>query len=188
MIGYQVNMVSKLFERFSTDLVREGRIDVRKDGTVWIMKAIKGSPRKLVDITPRKLTKKRNGYVVYSMVTPSGKRSVSAHRIVWQNLIGDIPPGLEINHKNGIKDDNRLENLELVTTRENILHAFRVIKTRTCKGSNHSQNKLIESSAMDVFRRRNGGESLLRLAREYGVSMATISNIAKKKSWKHIHI
>ena len=46
------------------------------------------------------------------------------HRIMWEAFNGPIEGRLEVNHKNLKRDDNRLENLELLTHRENIQHAF----------------------------------------------------------------
>lgn len=45
------------------------------------------------------------------------------HRLVWEAFVGPIPGRLEVNHKNLDRMDNRLENLELLTHRENIQHA-----------------------------------------------------------------
>ncbi len=41
------------------------------------------------------------------------------HRAVWEEANGKIPKDMQIHHINGIKDDNRIENLKLVTPREN---------------------------------------------------------------------
>ena len=49
---------------------------------------------------------------------------VLAHRVVWIDANGPIPDDLQINHRNRIRRDNRLSNLEVVTARENIGHAF----------------------------------------------------------------
>jgi hypothetical protein len=46
------------------------------------------------------------------------------HRIVAAAFIGPCPDGLEINHKNGIKLDNRAENLEYTTRSANMKHAY----------------------------------------------------------------
>lgn len=47
-----------------------------------------------------------------------------AHRLIWQAVHGAIPEGMQINHKNGVKSDNRLANLELVTPSANTKHAY----------------------------------------------------------------
>lgn len=48
--------------------------------------------------------------------------TVKVHRLVLQTFIGPSE-GREVNHINGVKDDNRLENLQWVTHRDNIKHA-----------------------------------------------------------------
>jgi transcriptional regulator CtsR len=48
------------------------------------------------------------------------------HRIIWESVYGPIPEGMQINHINGVKDDNRIANLELVTPSENTKHAYRL--------------------------------------------------------------
>lgn len=42
------------------------------------------------------------------------------HRLIWETFNGKIPDGMEIDHINTIKNDNRLENLQLVTPKENM--------------------------------------------------------------------
>ena len=59
--------------------------------------------------------KNHNGYV---RVGINGKLN-SAHRIIWEMFHGKIPKGLHIDHINGVKDDNRIENLQLVTGKQN---------------------------------------------------------------------
>lgn len=53
---------------------------------------------------------------------------VSVHRAIWEAFVGPIEGRMEINHKNLSRTDNRLENLELVTHRENIRHAHNVYR------------------------------------------------------------
>jgi hypothetical protein len=45
------------------------------------------------------------------------------HRMVWSAMYGTIPEGKEVDHINGDKQDNRLENLRLVTRQENMRNA-----------------------------------------------------------------
>ena len=59
------------------------------------------------------------GYCRVRLFDLEGKaRHYAVHRLVAQAFIGE-PEGFEINHKNEIKTDNRVENLEIVTSKEN---------------------------------------------------------------------
>lgn len=55
-------------------------------------------------------------------------QSRAVHRIVYETFIGPIPDGFEINHKNGIRDDNRPENLEALTHSDNVKYSKEVLK------------------------------------------------------------
>jgi len=59
-----------------------------------------------------------NGYIV---VMTEG-RLTPAHRIIWEIFNGSIPKGKEVDHINGNKSDNRIENLRLATRSENLLN------------------------------------------------------------------
>jgi hypothetical protein len=63
--------------------------------------------------------KKLNGYRELQVY---GKRFLT-HRFIWEMFNGSIPKGLQIDHINGIRDDNRIENLRLVTNAQNQLNS-----------------------------------------------------------------
>lgn len=60
----------------------------------------------------------------YVQVTDNAKYLCPAHRLIWESVHGPIPSGMQINHINGVKADNRIANLELVTPAENVHHAL----------------------------------------------------------------
>jgi DNA invertase Pin-like site-specific DNA recombinase len=69
-------------------------------------------------------------YQVVRLCKDGKYRAVSVHRALWEAFVGPIEGRLEINHKNLDRSDNRLENLELVTHRENIQHAIDAYKAQ----------------------------------------------------------
>ena len=55
---------------------------------------------------------------------PDGRKPYLQHRIIAMFYLDDYSSDLQVNHKNGIKTDNRVENLEMVTCSENIKHSW----------------------------------------------------------------
>ena len=67
----------------------------------------------------------KNAYRVVSVTKDGWHKSISVHRLVAMTFIPNPDNKTTINHKNGNKQDNRVENLEWVSHRENIQHAYR---------------------------------------------------------------
>lgn len=62
-------------------------------------------------------------------------RGIQLHRLVWIRFKGPIPHGMEVNHKDGDKHNNRITNLELVTSTGNKKHAFKTGMRKRGKGT-----------------------------------------------------
>lgn len=60
----------------------------------------------------KKIYKTKTGYLIFGDV----KKYV--HRVIWEEYFGKIPSGLIVHHKNGNKEDNRIENLEIMSRAE----------------------------------------------------------------------
>ena len=60
-----------------------------------------------------------SGYYRIQLHKQSIKKTYRVHRLVWEAFNGQIPEGLQVNHINEIKTDNRLSNLNLMTCKEN---------------------------------------------------------------------
>ena len=65
------------------------------------------------------------GYMSVCLCKDNEKKNMSVHRIVAKAFIPNLDRKPEVNHKNGIRSDNRVENLEWATRSENEMHAYR---------------------------------------------------------------
>jgi hypothetical protein len=72
----------------------------------------------------KKWAKDTNGYMKTQIWVNGVSKNVSQHRLVAQYFIDNPKSKKQVNHKNGVKHDNRLENLEWVTQSENAKHSF----------------------------------------------------------------
>lgn len=130
-----------------------------------------------------------SGYLRTMLQNDTGKYgTVKVHRIIALAFFGKST--LEVNHKNGIKDDNRLENLEYVTRSENLKHTYDVLNRVSFMkpGSNNINAKLTAEDVRAIRKAAaEGGKNYGRakLAEKYGVSSAHIKDIVNDRSlWK----
>jgi len=105
-----------------------------------------------------------------------------AHRLIWESVSGPIPRGMQINHINGCKTDNRISNLEVVTPSENLSHAYRT-GLATAKGESNGRAQLTGESVRFI---RSSSESTPRIAELLGVSRRTVSDVRSGNTWRNI--
>ena len=118
-----------------------------------------------------------------------GKRNYvySVHKLVAGAFHGPRPSrGHQVNHKNGIKTDNRAENLEWVTASENQQHAVRFGLFKDQKGTANPASKLSEDHVREIRCLRRNGAPIAEVARMYGIVISAVSQIANRKTWKHV--
>lgn len=106
------------------------------------------------------------------------------HHMVLESFVGPRPEGKQCNHINGVKDDNRLENLEWVTTKENCLHRCQVLGHNT--GERSGLSKLSESQVREMIRRGADGQPFTRISIEFGISASQAWKIVNRQAWKHV--
>jgi hypothetical protein len=120
------------------------------------------------------LTKKHKGYKQVKLCVDYSKKSFLVHRLVAEAFIPNIDDKPVINHKNGVKTDNRVENLEWCTISENTIHATR---TRLIK------TKLTDIQALEIF---NSNLSQRALAEVYNINHTIVWRIKNKKAYRHL--
>lgn len=117
----------------------------------------------------------KNGYVTVILIETPRRINAYIHRLVATAFIGD-PTGLEVNHLNGEKTDNRTENLEIVTRRQNHRHATRAgLKAR---GERHGNARLSDAQVQAIRALAESGMLHREIASSYLISRQHVSDIA----------
>lgn len=111
--------------------------------------------------------------------------TTKVHRMVAIVFLGKPENNLTVNHKNGIKADNRLENLEWMTSAENNKHAS---ETGLVAYGSNVHTALLDNSKVEAIKLLFVEYSLgdTEIGKIFGVNNSTISNIRRKIAWKHV--
>jgi hypothetical protein len=146
---------------------------VDPDGSIWRVNG--GEVR----------AEKKGRYQQVAFGPASARRYVYAHRIVYLVHHGDIPDGMQINHKDGDKWNNHPKNLELATPGENSRHAIRVLGVNI--GEKHGMSKLTSRDVREIRRLcKEGRLSFQEIARRFGVDPSNVTRIRQRQTWKHV--
>jgi len=176
-------------ERFLTGLINQGVFEIDSQGCIWRL-MVRGSRH--TDYRPlskRRRAESRNGAYFEIHVSHQGKKyRAKAHRLVWIHLHGDIDSDLTINHLNGDKIDNRPDNLELVSLKDNLLHAHEHgLISGASPGENHPLSILTEKDVLEILKLYQTGKfSQLKLGKRFGVSQSQIGRIVRGDRWSHV--
>jgi len=116
---------------------------------------------------------------------------VKIHRMVVTAFIDSIPPEKQVNHKNGQKADNRLENLEIVTRSENIKHTFDVlgrvvIRKNPARGERHGNARWKNRQIRRIRSLYEQGFTQKEIARRFRTTQGAISRITRRGAWVHV--
>ena len=107
------------------------------------------------------------------------------HRLVAEAFIGPSE-GRWVNHKNGNKKDNRVENLEWCSPSDNMRHAVATgltPKPPLKRGVDQHKARLNEEKVRQIRTEYANGAGIARLARQYGVGESTVRNVIQGNSW-----
>lgn len=143
-----------------------GRYEIRRDGTIYSL------------ITNKALRPGRNskGYLTVSLYdgsTPKKPKSYLVHRLIAEAYLGKSD--VTINHKNGDKTDNRLENLEYMTIAENNRHAIEVLGVNNV-GENNPRSRLTDDQVREI---KTSTKKSSQLANQYKISRGYVRQIIR---------
>lgn len=128
-------------------------------------------------------TKTIKGYIQNTFKNKDGKPiGCYRHRVIWYYFNGEIPESYEIDHINGIKTDNRLENLRLVTPKENMNNPVTRTKMIETVWNNESRNEKIRNGNIGkiVTEEQKRKQSASMKGKKLGVKRPEHSELMKK--------
>lgn len=129
------------------------------------------------------------GYLRVALYKNKKEKSHYIHALVLWAFVKERPKGLECNHLNGDKHDNRLENLEYCTRAENNLHFYRVLGKGYNKpsgekcGSSKLTNEIVQK-IRELY--ATGNYTQVTLAKMFGTSQTNVSGIIHRLIWRDI--
>lgn len=161
----------------------EGMYDVSNLGRIRSHKYI-NSPRTMAN------KKDPNGYESIILCKYGTRNQQRIHRLVAIAFLTNPNNYPVVNHKNGIRNDNRAENLEWCTQSQNLIHSRDVLGYRVKEGSRqggkNGRAKISEEIVLSMRKDRELGKSNIEISRKYNIPSSTVGNILSRHTWKHI--
>jgi hypothetical protein len=127
----------------------------------------------------------RTGYYQVNLYLEGRVKHFYVHRLVAAAFIKPIPEGMEVNHKDGDKSNNDVDNLEIVTAEENLRHA-RETGLMPSGGERSPVAKLTEEEVGEIREAKVRGERAALVAARFGVCERTIYGIWERKTWRQV--
>lgn len=143
-----------------------------------------GKGSRFVKPIMRKLCFHKSGYLQLKLCRPDKPKGVNVyvHRLVAFAFVEGYKLSLDVNHKDGNKQNNLFENLEWTTRIQNINHADKILNKRP-KGDSHGRRKLTSTEILEI---RKACGSKKEIASTYGITESHVANIIERRNWKHL--
>jgi hypothetical protein len=151
---------------------------VSSDGKIYSRK------RSLIP-TELKLDTNKFGYGQITLFNGAIKMKKRVHRLVAEAFIPRTTDTFVVNHKDGNKQNNHVDNLEWCSQSDNIKHAY-AHGLRKPLGSRHFSSKLTEEKVREIRKLIADGLNNPQIAARYGVVAKSISDIRVGNSWRNV--
>lgn len=129
-----------------------------------------------------------HGYKKTDLFKGNIRKQFFVHRLVAYAFVPNPLKKPNVNHLDGNKLNNRAENLEWVTQKENIHHAMASGLKKSLRGDAAPTSKLTWKEVRDIRKHSKEGVSSVDLAKMYGVHYNTIYSVVKLKSWMEVEL
>lgn len=128
----------------------------------------------------------KDGYYQVKLYIGDKKISCRVHRLVAEAFIPNPENKPQVNHINGKKDFNWVGNLEWMTCKENVQHAFRTGLNHGRRGSMNHNCKYSEDQVHEICKLLENGKEAKEISLLLNISKYAIGNIKSRSSWIHI--
>ena len=157
-------------------LFLEGRFEVWDDGKI-VSKSTNKRVGRLRD----------DGYVDICVIHKGKHIFFMAHRLIWIAFNGLIPKGVNPNHKNEVRHDNRLSNLELLTSGDNIGYSFKRSPEKTLKGE-AKPNSLFTHKQVRLYRKlyASGKITTKEIAALFNTTRVSAYQMVSRKTYRNV--
>jgi hypothetical protein len=169
-------------ETFKPVVGFEGVYSVSDTGRVVSLSRIDSAGKTRVERV-LKPTINKDGYAKVNFWDDGRCYRLFLHRIVHEAFIGPIPDGYEINHLNGIRNDNRPANLSAVTHAENVIYSRDVLKANY---ATYGNGRMTRAQIDTIKELAAAGISQREIATQLGFAKASVWNVLRGKTWAHI--
>lgn len=123
-----------------------------------------------------------NGYLMYS------NSLGSVHRLVAKSFISEIPEGMVVNHKDGNKLNNSVDNLEIITHSENVIHAYRNGLIKPMNGEKNHRSKITNEQYVEIAKCFKNYETNEQIAKKYNLHPRYVSLLRHGHRWYGLYI
>lgn len=125
-----------------------------------------------------------NGYKKVCLISGSKKKKITVHRLVLEAFVGKPSGKSDGCHWNGIRGDNRLENLRWASRAENMKDAKR--HGTAAIGERNGHAILKQDDVLTIRKLRESGMKIVDIAGRYNVTHQAISDVCIGRTWRHI--
>jgi len=183
-----VTKANTLKEEMFMEKVWQGKFMLEpKEGKIWKMM----DNQEIIEPQLLNTTITKKGYYYSNFRYAGVSYAFFVHRMLYAYVHGPTSSDLQINHKYGNKLNNRIDNLELGTAKENMRHAFKIglIKKRSNYPPSDNLGKLTRDEVRAIkILHELGFSNRKQLSGIFKVARWQIGRIVKGISWKHIKI
>ena len=169
-----------------------GRYQVSNHGRIKSVARVIEQKRHDIDSSfrrswPEKILKQSTdsyGYKVVSINVPGKNRTNKVHRLVAQAFLSNDNKLDQINHIDGDKANNSLNNLEWCTAKQNSIHRSKVLGFGS--GSSNGRAKLTDDDVMKIDEMLCAGFTVNDVAKSFNIGYNTALRVKLGDSWSHI--